>query len=212
MSKDMLGVAVRKLVTLPGHVLGIVCDLLEKLVDPEWVEATKRFLRKEEPWPKLAERVFPVWKTVKLGVHKTLEAYKDALESNRFRIGDYARKILKGISVRETEMELDLVVATPAELGLANGGTFDQICARATEHGLEKCPAEVGPALRLAYPDQPYGEWLRVAMEPETGPGGRLSVFDVDRGRGERWLFTRWFDPEGVWSPGRRFVFVRPRK
>jgi hypothetical protein len=51
-AKDMLGVAVRKLVTLPGAVLGIVCDLLEKCSDPEWVEATKRFLRKEEPWPK----------------------------------------------------------------------------------------------------------------------------------------------------------------
>lgn len=47
----MLGVAVRKLVTLPGPVLGTVCDLLEKMADPEWVEATKRFLRKENPWP-----------------------------------------------------------------------------------------------------------------------------------------------------------------
>ena len=52
MSKDMLGIAVRKLVTLPGRVLGIVCDLLEKFADPEWVEAAKRFLRKEDPWPK----------------------------------------------------------------------------------------------------------------------------------------------------------------
>ena len=48
----MLGVAVRKLVTLPAQVLGIVCDLLEKFSDPEWVEAAKRFLRKEESWPK----------------------------------------------------------------------------------------------------------------------------------------------------------------
>ena len=48
----MLGVAVRKLVTLPAQVLGIVCDLLEKLSDPEWLEASKKFLRKENPWPK----------------------------------------------------------------------------------------------------------------------------------------------------------------
>jgi len=52
MSKDMLGVAVRKLVTLPIQVLGVVCDLLEKLSDPKWVEATKKFLRKENPWVK----------------------------------------------------------------------------------------------------------------------------------------------------------------
>lgn len=50
MSKDMLGIAVRKLVTLPPQTLGIVCDHLGKLADPEWVEATKKFLRKENPW------------------------------------------------------------------------------------------------------------------------------------------------------------------
>lgn len=50
MAKDMLGTATRKLVTLPDHVLGIVCDLLEKLADQDWVDALKKFLRKENPW------------------------------------------------------------------------------------------------------------------------------------------------------------------
>lgn len=50
MSKDMLGIAVRKLVTLPSHTLGLVCDHLDKLADPEWVKATKLFLRKEQGW------------------------------------------------------------------------------------------------------------------------------------------------------------------
>ena len=50
MAKDMLGTATRKLVTLPHHVLVIVCDLLEKLADQEWVAALKQFLRKENPW------------------------------------------------------------------------------------------------------------------------------------------------------------------
>lgn len=49
--KDKLGTAVRKLVTLQEKDLGVVCDLLEKYSDPEWVEATKRMLRKEPPWP-----------------------------------------------------------------------------------------------------------------------------------------------------------------
>lgn len=60
MQKDMLGIVVRKLVTLQGSVLGVVCDLLEKLADPEWVSATKQFLRKENPWgeiPKLLSEV-----------------------------------------------------------------------------------------------------------------------------------------------------------
>lgn len=50
MRKDMLGIAVRKLVTFPNEELGIVCDLLEKFSNPVWVEATKKFLRKENYW------------------------------------------------------------------------------------------------------------------------------------------------------------------
>ena len=50
MSKDMLGVAVQKLVVLPSEALGLVCDFLEKMSDPEWVVAGKKFLRKENPW------------------------------------------------------------------------------------------------------------------------------------------------------------------
>lgn len=59
MFKDMLGVAVRKLVTLPSDSLGLVCDLLEKLADPSWVKATKLFLRKENPWPSVIVRAVP---------------------------------------------------------------------------------------------------------------------------------------------------------
>lgn len=50
MTKDMLGTVVRKLVALPAATLGVVCDLLGKLTNEEWVAATKRFLRKENPW------------------------------------------------------------------------------------------------------------------------------------------------------------------
>lgn len=60
--KDMLGIAVRKLVTLNSSVLGVVCDLLEKIQDPEWEIALKRFLRKEHPW------VIPVCDTFKVKV------------------------------------------------------------------------------------------------------------------------------------------------
>lgn len=55
MSRDMLGTIVRKLVTLPVEVHGVVADLLPRLEDPEWLTATKRFLRKEDPWPEVAD-------------------------------------------------------------------------------------------------------------------------------------------------------------
>jgi hypothetical protein len=53
--KDMLGEVVRLIAALPCAMLGVVRDLLERLggADGEtWLAATKRFLRKEDPWPK----------------------------------------------------------------------------------------------------------------------------------------------------------------
>ncbi len=154
---------------------------------------------------------FKVWKRIKLGLHKTTEAYEKALESSGFRIHSYAYKILKKVSVSQTEIELDLVVVTPVGLGLKNP-THQQICDRAEKLGLEKCPREVGPALRLAYQDQPNDEWLLVAMEPEADSGGSLDVFDVGRGDDELWLDARWFYPRHTWRGDDQFVFVLPRK
>ncbi len=50
---DMLGNILRKLVLLPVEWLATVYDLLEKLAGKDgesWLEAQKRFLRKEDPW------------------------------------------------------------------------------------------------------------------------------------------------------------------
>lgn len=71
--------------------------------------------------------------------------------------------------------EVDLVVVSVGELGFKDVALYKDICARAAEFGLDLCPAEVGPALRLAYDDQPLGEWLYIAMEATTDSGGACS-------------------------------------
>ena len=46
--------------------------------------------------------------------------------------------------------------------------------------GLELCPAEVGPGLRLAYENQPLGERLIIATKPFTNSGNDLDLFVME--------------------------------
>ncbi len=162
---------------------------------------------------KMAERSFTtVWKTITLGAHQSPAEYRQALKASGCRIGDYADQILDKVKVSETETHVDLVVKTVAELDFKNGARRDAIYARAEELGLELCPAEVGPALRLAYQDQPYGEWLRIAMEPISASDSNLLVFGVVHDGDGRWLDGNYGIPGSFWRAGSRWVFVASRK
>ncbi len=153
-----------------------------------------------------------VFKTIKLGEHKSHKDYRKAMEKAGFRIGDYAVQILEKVTVASEPTELDLVVVTVGELGFKDGARRDAIYEKALSLGLQLCPNEVGPALRLAHPDQPMNEWLRVGMEPLTDSGGGLYVFCVDHDGNGRWLDSYYGEPDLVWNAVNRWVFVQPRK
>lgn len=155
-----------------------------------------------------------VWKTIKIGTGiKNGKALCSELEKKDFRIGDWARDMLgqKAFTVATAEEDVDLVRLSVADLGFKEGARYDAICARAIEMGLELCPAEVGPQLRLQYPDQPRDEWFVIAMEAIRASGGRLGVFGVEHGGLGRWLNCSDGDPDRFWHAAYRFVF-RARK
>jgi hypothetical protein len=176
------------------------------------MEGAQRFLRNELVVSTAIPAEYPIWKTVKLGLHKTPAAYRKALKSTNFKIGSWGDDILNKVSISETEQELDLVRRSVAELGFKDGAKYSDICAKAVELGLELCPNEVGPALRLQYKDQPRGEWFRVAMEPLTDSGGYLHVFRLEHGEDGVWLYGGYGHPDDFWSSDSVFVFGRPRK
>ncbi len=134
---------------------------------------------------------------------------KKDLEKAGFKVGEYAAEILEKLTW-ETKGTFDLEVKTVAGLGLENGGTLNDIYAKAKEQGLELCPGEVGPAYRMAHKDQP-NEWLRIAMEPITDSDGDLGVFSVHADGGGRWLHGDYGRPDRFWRGDRRWGFVRPR-
>ncbi len=195
-----------------AEVAGPLKDFAEKLGGEngeQWLSAFKRFLRKEEAWPK-----FPIWKTIELGTGpKTVDDFRKAIKDNGIKISSYADDILGKIAIKKGKTELDLVVLTTAQLtGKEEGGTTAEVFAGAARLGLEKCPAEVGPRLRLKYPDQLNGEWLIIGMEPILDSGGGPCVFCLGRTESDLWLYGYWANPDRFWSPGYLWVFVRPRK
>jgi len=93
-------------------------------------------------------------------------------------------------------------------LGFTREPTTDEIYAKAKELGLELCPAEVGPHLRLQYENQPSREWLYIAMQQISDRGGAPGVFRLVRDGGGLWLAALWVYPVGRWGLGIGFVFV----
>jgi len=177
------------------------------------MEGVKRFLS-GETLIKEAEREFKIWKTIKLGTGlKTAEDFRCFLRVGGFRLSDWASDILgkPAFKVADEETEIDLVMVTVGELGFKKGARRDQIYERAKELGLELCPAEVGPQLRLQYQDQPDGEWIIVAMEPIIASGGDPDVFSVGC-RDSVWLHGGWGYPDRFWLAAFQWVFGRPRK
>ncbi len=153
----------------------------------------------------------PPWKTIKLGTQSNADGYREALKKNGFRISDRANDIIgkPAFTVANQSETIDLVLVTMAELGFPDGATRKDIYEKALSLGLSLCPSEAGPALRLAYLDQPKGEWILIGMESITDFGGVLHVFFVAHDDDGQWLRAHCGNPDFVWSSGYRWVFYR---
>ena len=153
--------------------------------------------------------------TIKLGTgHKTADDFRKALKQRGDNINKWANSILDK-SVFTTiaqETEVDLVFISVGELGY-NSAKRSEIYKRAFERGLELCPNEVGPQLRLQYEDQLKGEWLLIGMEPITDSDGDLEAFSVECDcDGRYWLRSYVADPDRIWGANSIWVFTNPRR
>lgn len=155
----------------------------------------------------------PIWKTITLGLHRNVNAVRDALDAANIAVGDSADEILgrPAFTFANERKELNLVVLSVAALGFgADGGTLADIHARAVRLGFELCPEEVGPQLRLQYLNQPLGEFLHVAMKPQLTYRGDPVDFTLANGGARLSLLGGSARPNLVISARAAFVFVRP--
>jgi hypothetical protein len=137
------------------------------------------------------------------------DTYKGELSSLKgFSIGDAAKRILQKITFPSKRKDLMLALVTLGELGCDSRSSYETICAAGIAQGLALCPIEVGPPLRLAYIDQPLGQWLVLAVDIKRLPPNDQHVFRL--GNVKRTLWISGCDPNEVtyWHEDTRFVFV----
>jgi hypothetical protein len=158
---------------------------------------------------------FQIWRTITLGTYKGVDAYRDALDSARIKIGDSADEILgrPAFPYATTKTEMELTVLSVAGLGLeTENASQSDVHRGAKQLGLELCPAEVGPQLRLDYHNQPLGEALDIAMEPVATYTGDPTIFAlVNFGTGLA-LIGSDGRSDSMMPRTRRFVFALPAK
>jgi hypothetical protein len=181
-----------------------------------------------------------VWKRIALGTYKNVNLLREDLDSRdcgavaapqvasvaeigvsvkspsapACNLGETAAEIIgrPAFALGKPRTDVDLVVLTPADLGLTGDSVaVAAVYARAELLGFQICPAEVGPQLRLQYRDQPVGEALHIAMQPIARYSGEPTAFTVINGGAGLLLIGSNGTLDLVVPPTRRFVFVRPR-
>jgi hypothetical protein len=161
----------------------------------------------EQVFTKFPERKIR-FDTVEIG-GKSKEELKQSLADNGINISEYANSIMDNpeFTTFPEPKDLKTVKISVADLGFRDMATTKEIYQRAEKLGLELCPAEVGPHLRLKDKSQQMDDWYWVAMKQITGSDGRPDVFGLGRNGGGLWLNYDWTYPAYRWYPDDQLVF-----
>jgi hypothetical protein len=117
---------------------------------------------------------------------------------------------------------VEIAARSVAELGFAEGATYERLVARARESGLTECPLETGPHLRLQFQSQsdssdgmplthgraPAGS-IVVASPPLDDASETPKGFYLRRVEGVSWLRGYWSSSVHVCSPQDVLAFAR---
>ncbi|GDX79873.1 hypothetical protein LBMAG42_16840 [Deltaproteobacteria bacterium] len=117
---------------------------------------------------------------------------------------------------------VEIVAISVFELGFPSGATYGDITLRALEVGLHECPLELGPHLRLQFPEQADSA-DGLPLTHGRAPGGSITIasppiddsdttpkgFYLRRVGQELWLRGYWSGPDHVWSPRDLLLFCR---
>lgn len=146
--------------------------------------------------------------TVAIG-GKISKELQEELKNKGFEISQYAQFLMdsKDFITQARPSPLTTIKLTVKDLGFIANATTDQIYEKAKLLGLDLCPAEVGPHLRLYDTKQPDDNWYYIAMKQIADVNGRPGVFVLGRHAGGLWLDDSRARPTREWYPDLGFVF-----
>lgn len=111
--------------------------------------------------------------------------------------------------ISEVSYALRTVELRVRDLGFADGGTTEQIYQRAQDLGLEVCPLELGPFLRLQFLDQPEAYRITLSAHKLAEEAGVPNGFYLRRVSAGLWLRGYTATSDFCWDPDEHFVFAR---
>jgi len=141
----------------------------------------------------------------------TGENWIKRLEGNGFRVGDYAKQVLRSPDFKPTN-------GVTTEVAVLKGMLFEdndrimKIRAEADKRKLSKPNAELTCLIREKFTDKEIEAmcmWYIVAMhEPINDSGGGPFLLDASRRGDGRWLNACSDGPDGWWGRGVGFAFA----
>lgn len=159
----------------------------------------------------LGER-WKIWKTVSLDAGYHARKLLEELSIKGCGIGPAAVAMCLKFEAATIRREMELVLATPAQLGFNRRAGRAEIYERASELGLDLCPGDVAFYLRLHYNDQPDGDWILIAMEPILGVEKIPVIFRLRKANGELRLDSDNGEATCYSLPDHKWLFIRSRK
>ncbi len=212
MGKIQLAVERGNVMKYPNITLGRVEAVWNKLGGEDGVD---RFLRDElsvsEPtrsWRKEDGVIyFSVTSDGTIG-----EDWLKRLEGNGFRVGDYAKQVLRSSDFKPTNGVTTEVAVLEGLLFEDNDRITKNIRAEADKRKLSKPNAELACLIREKFTDkeiEAMGLWYVVAMhEPVNDFDGVPNFLGADRSGDGRWLNAYYGDPGSGWDRDNGFAFA----
>jgi len=127
------------------------------------------------------------------------------------RVGKWANDLLSkpAFPCASYGTEIRFVALSGRDLGFMEKVRLREICTRAKEFGFHQSPSDAGPALRAVYEEQPLSERLIIAMIAVFDSKGIPRAFYVVNDRRGLGLYANFLDPEELWPPEQKFVFMQ---